>query len=66
MDTSDWIITVVCLAVAGGTYLRLIAIGREVTLWRAEVEAEEASQAERDRQKRQDAAELQMSDVELA
>jgi len=66
MDTIDWIITAVCLAVAGGTFLRLVAIDRELTLWRAVVEAEEALQAEQDRQKRQDAAMAQMSDVELA
>ena len=66
MDTPDWIITVVCLAVAGGTFLRLVAIDREVTLWHAQVEAEEILEAERDRQRRQDAAVTQMSDVELA
>lgn len=66
MDTPDWIITVVSLTVTGAAFLRLIAIDREVTLWRAQVEAEEVLQAERDRQRRQDAAVSQRSDVELA
>lgn len=66
MDTLDWIITVVCLAVAGGTFLRLVAIDREVILWRAQVEAEAASQAERDRQSMEAAAMTQSRDVELA
>ena len=66
MDTLDWIITVVCLAVTGATFLRLVAIGREARLWLTQVEAEEATQAERDLQNRQDAAMTELRDVELA
>ncbi len=66
MDTLDWIITVGCLAVTGAAFLRLLAIDRELSLWRAQVEAEEGLQAERDRQRRQDEAVSKISDVELA
>ena len=66
MDTLDWIITVVCLAVTGATFLRLVAIGREARLWLAQVEAEEALQAERGIQEKKAAAMTQLRDVEMA
>jgi len=66
MNAFDWIMIVAPLAVAGGTFLRLVALGREVAIWRAEVEAEEAAEAERILQKRKAAAMTKLRDVELA